>query len=70
MFLTDSSKNGLGPSDDMCSLETDILEIANVNSFLLTMIKVLANKTYEKPKGIWGVKLEAVIVAEEQKSLY
>lgn len=39
----------------LCSMEIDALEVANVASFLFTIIKVLANKSYEKRQKGFGV---------------
>lgn len=32
----------------LCSMEIDALNVANVESFLFIIVKVLANKSYEK----------------------
>lgn len=34
----------------LCSMEIDALNVANVESFLFIIVKVLANKSYEKSK--------------------
>lgn len=48
-FFTDSNlKNVLYLEMTLCSMEIDALNVANVESFLFIIVKVLANKSYEK----------------------